>query len=120
MQRVPDIQQDPFAIFTPLAVPKAEDFDGVGRQETFPRLVAFELFRRPVLESIQFDHEPRERAIEIEKVRFVWVLAAELESGEPARAKRPPELLLFFGLISPEAPGIRDGVHGGNNSGWDL
>src|SRR5712675_830248 len=115
MQRMPNLQQNPFAIFTPLAIPKADHLDIVGRQKTFPSLVTFELFGCAVLETIQFNRQARERAIEVKIEHFERVLAAEFEARKTARAEGAPQFLLLFGLLPPQTPGVWDGVHDGKN-----
>src|SRR5262245_37097891 len=80
VQFLPDFQQHAISILSPLMIPESQLFDPVRRENFCPFLIALEMFRQAVLETVQFHRQPSGRTVEVQKVLSVWVLAAELEA----------------------------------------
>ncbi len=82
MQLIPDFQQDALAVRVPLMVPKSQFFDSFRGQKLFSHLVPLMLFRQPMLESIEFNGQLCNWAIEIEDIDSNRMLTAKFESGK--------------------------------------
>jgi hypothetical protein len=52
MERLPDCQQHPITVFSPLIIPKSQLLNVLGCEPPFPFLVAFFLFGQAVLKAI--------------------------------------------------------------------
>ena len=111
VQRIPYFQQDAVAVLPPLMVPKPQHMNVLGRKKGFARGVRRQLVRQTVLKPVQFHGQPRRWAIYIQEELSRGMLAAELESGKPARAQGLPKLPLFFGLFAAKLPGAGGWIH---------
>ena len=83
---MPDLQKDPFAVLTPLPVPKPHLFNAFAGEKLFSLHVVLLLLREAMLGPVQFDRESGSGTVEIEEVVLDGMLAPELESGESSRA----------------------------------
>jgi len=55
MQRIPNLQQNTFAIAPPLTIPKPQHFDVLTSEQFFTGEIALKLDRRAMHKSIEFD-----------------------------------------------------------------
>jgi hypothetical protein len=93
------------------SIPKPEFQDAECLQKSRPLRVVCLLHRVPVLETIQFDGQPRFLAKQVEEVRSGGMLAAEFVGPEPAIAQPAPQQLFSPSALLAEGACVLDG-HG--------
>lgn len=79
-----------------------------------PVVVALEVLRHAVLKPIQLHRKQRRRAIKVQKVFSLGMLAAEFETCEASGLQRAPQLLFLVGLVAKEPAGDDGGTHAGS------
>ena len=120
VQGLPDFQQRAIPVFSPLVVPEAEFFDVLRGEEFFAFLAALDLFRKPVLKTIQLHRQASQRAKDIEVVFSKRMLPPEFEASKSSGPQSPPELLLFVRLFTAKAAGVGDEIHAGKNRRYAI
>jgi hypothetical protein len=100
VQRIPDFEQNPFAIFPPLMIPEPEFFDAGSGEKVFAFLIVHSLLRQPMSEPIQFNGQPCQGAVKIQAIIPHRMLAAELESRESPGPQGLPQLLFLLRLFA--------------------
>ena len=111
MQRFPNVQQYAFPVLPPLMIPESQFFDAFRCEQLCSFLVALKMLRQAVLKTVQFHGQPCSRAVEVQKVFPLRMLAAELETREAARLQRAPQFLFLIRLVTTETAGDGGGIH---------
>jgi len=75
-------------------IPEAEHLDAASLKPFIPFGVAFQLFGRPMLETVQLNIQHGFNAKEIQHVRRIRMFTPELISGKPTISKPSPQQLL--------------------------
>ena len=111
MQCVPDFQQNSFAIGGPLAIPEPQFLNALARKIFSPLLVCLRVFRKTVLEPVQFNGQTCVRTIEIQNISPGWMLSAKLKSRKASSSQRLPKLLFLFRLFPSQTTRLSCGTH---------
>ena len=112
MQRIPDFEQYPIAIFLPLMIPEPEFFNAGSRKELVALFIVSLSFRQTVLKAVELDGQFCGGTIKIKKVNPHWMLASEFESGKTSGTQRAPKFFFLTGLLMAQSAGDGDGTHG--------
>ena len=112
MQRVPDLQQDAFGIFSPPMIPESQFFNVILIKPLLALPVMLVIFRHAVLKAVQLNGQLRQRRI-IKKSKILSrrVLTAKFETRKPPGAEGAPKLLFLPGLLSAKPAGIVFRIH---------
>jgi len=87
MQCVPDFEQNPVPVLSPLMIPKPQLFDSMRRQEQLTLSIVFPLLRQAVVKTIEFNAQFCERTIEVHSVNPYRMLTSEFESRKSSGAQ---------------------------------
>ena len=98
-------------------IPIPQLFDPLRGEKLFSRLVSDPLLRKAVLESIQFNREACNGAVEIEEIFSQRMLAAEFESSEPPGMQRSPKRLFFLRLVASQTSRSSSRIHARQRNG---
>jgi hypothetical protein len=117
VQRLPDFQQHPFPIFSPLMIPEAKFLDVLRCEELLALPVLSYLFGQAMLKSVQFNRQPSGRTVGIEEVFPHRMLATEFESGKSPRPQSLPKFLFLVRLFTAKPPCVGYRIHRGKGKG---
>jgi hypothetical protein len=112
MERLPNLQQDPVTVSSPLAIPKTKLLNILRSEESLPLLIIFPFFRKTMVRAVQLQRQPRKRTIEIQDVFAKGMLAPEFESSKSPRPQNPPKFPFIPGLLPAEAARLGGYIHG--------
>lgn len=103
---VQDGETDIVAMFQHAMVPEAEDMQSLRLKEFGAPLVVGDLFR--MLAAVQFDHEPRLGAVEVDDVRPLRNLATPFPTAELAITQDRPQTGFCSAVVTPKGAGALD------------
>jgi hypothetical protein len=101
--------QDAIELLANLVIPKPQHRQASFGEKTISRSVAPSRFLVIVAASIEFNNEPRFRAVKVDDVRIDRVLSPEFVAAEISIAQTPPQN--SFG-VSGLAPEVTRAIHG--------